>query len=165
MFAGFYELYRDYDFNVYLMNNYDEPKIQNVSFYGSLNKTLQRNLGDNYQNVIIYMVNDEHIYQNADAGKLRAFSNIAIKEDSYELGPINNRAKLIEQLDMYISGQNTKVEVDLLDDCGNSIICMDNIEALIVDNDEIERKVQTIMSRCGKQCQVFVNSLPRNPFE
>ncbi len=161
MFAGFYTLYREYHFNGYLMNNYDNPKIQNVSFYGSLNKTLQQNLGEDYQNVVIFMINDEHIYQSADKGRIRAFSDIAIKDESYELEPIDNRGQLLDQLDIYITGQNTKVEVDLLDENELSIDCMANIEALIVDNEQIEEKVNRILGNCGKCCQVFVNPLPR----
>jgi hypothetical protein len=163
MFAGFYSLYRAYEFNGYLMNNYDNPKIQNVSFYGSLNKVLQQTLGENYQNVIIFMIRDEHIYLKADEGKIRFFSDIAIKEETVELEPIGSKAELQAYLDMFISGQNTKVELDLLDDGNSSITCMNNIEALIVDSEKIEQQVRDIMGNCNKQCQVFVNPLPRNP--
>lgn len=165
MFAGFYTLYREYSFNGYLMNNYDDPKITNVSFYGSLNRTLQQSLGDNYQNVIIFMIDAEHIYRNADEGRIRAFSDIAIKADSYELEPITNRDNLLEQLNAYITGQNTKVEIDLLDDGETSIDCLANIEAVIVDNEEIEQQVHATMQKCRKRCQVFVNPLPRGPVE
>ena len=160
MFAGFYELFRDYEFNGYLMENYDSPKVQNKSFYGTLHKVLKNSLGENYPNVIIFMINDEHIYNSSDKGNLRFFSDIAIKNEAFEIC-IKNRKELQSFLEFFTDGTNISGEVDILDDGNTSISCMSDIEALIVDNDEIQKQVQKILDKCNKSCQIFVNSLPR----
>jgi hypothetical protein len=46
---------RSYEVNGYLMSNYDDPKLQNKSFYGTLNKVLQFKKGIDYSKVVILL--------------------------------------------------------------------------------------------------------------
>jgi hypothetical protein len=164
LFPGFYTLYRGYELNGYLMEQYDKPKVQNKSFYGSLNKVLQVRMGDKYDSVIILLVSDELIYNFADQGKVRFFSDIAIKPDANEI-EIKSKADLVKFLIEGINDSNISGEIDLLDDGKVSIACMSDIEALIVDNDEVEKQVITTLSTCntlGNLPQIFVSELPRN---
>jgi hypothetical protein len=165
LFAGFYELFRSYELNGYLMNHYDDPKVQNKSFYGTLNKTLQPKMGDRYENIIILLVDDEHVYKFADQGKVRFFTDLAVKEYSRELS-IDNRADLKKCLEGGIEGTNISGEVDLLDDGVVSVGCMSDIEAIIVDNDRIKAQVLDTVSKYCKKGEVpvtIVSELPRNP--
>jgi len=164
LFPGFYTLFRGYELNGYLMKVYDEPKVQNKSFYGSLNKVLQVNMGDKYENVIILLVNDELVYNFADQGKVRFFSDIAIKPDAEE-SVISNRMDLLSCLKAGTNDSNISGEIDLLDDGKVSIAFPSDIEALIVDNDEVKKQVMTALGTCntsGNLPQVFVSELPRN---
>ena len=148
LFAGFYELYRSYELNGYLMNKYDDPKVQNKSFYGTLNKTLQTKMGNNYESIIILLVNDELVYKFADQGKIRFFTDIAVKEHAIER-PADNRANLLNCLKAGIEGTNISGEIDLLDDGQVSIGCTSDIEAIIVDNDSIKKQVEEILTNYG----------------
>jgi hypothetical protein len=164
LFPGFYTLCRSYELNGYLMKQYDKPKVQNKSFYGSLNKILQVRMGDKYYSVIILLVNDELIYNFADQGKVRFFSDIAIKPSANEI-EIKSRADLLKSLREGIDGSNISGEIDLLDDGKVSIACMSDIEALIVDNNEVKEQVITVLSKCntlGNIPQIFVSELPRD---
>jgi len=164
LFPGFYTLFRGYELNGYLMLEYDDPKVQNKSFYGSLNKVLQVNMGDKYENVITLLVDDELVYNFADQGKVRFFSDIAIKSDAEE-SVISNRKDLLSCLKAGINDSNISGEIDLLDDGKVSIAFPSDIEALIVDNDEVEKQVMTALGTCNTSRnlpQVFVSELPRN---
>lgn len=161
LFPGFHTLYRGYELNGYLMEQYDNPKVQNKSFYGSLNKILQVRMGDKYDNVIILLVDDELVYNFADQGKVRFFSDIAIKPDAYEI-EIKSRADLVKSLREDIKGSNISGEIDLLDDGKVSIAFTSDIEALIVDNDKVEKQVMTALSTCGKLPRMFISELPRD---
>jgi hypothetical protein len=167
LFPGFYALWRDYELNGYLMHEYDDPKVQNPSFYGSLNKNLQVNMGAKYDTVIVLLVSDELVYNFADQGKVRFFSDIAIKPEVEEL-PIANRADLLNCLRQHINGSDISGEIDLFDDGKTSVACPSDIEALIVDSDEIGKQVKVVAGACGclKLPLIFVSELPRNdPFE
>jgi len=165
LFPGFYAKFRSYELNGYLMYEYGEdPKVQNKSFYGSLNRVLQVRLDDNYENVIILLVDDELVYNFADQDKVRFFSDIAIKAEAEEI-EINNRMDLKNCLETHIDDSNISGEIDLLDDGKVSIAFPSDIEALIVDNDEVKKQVMTALGTCntsGNLPQVFVSKLPRN---
>lgn len=164
LFPGFYTLFRGYELNGYLMKEYDEPKVQNKSFYGSLNKVLQVSMGDKYENVIILLVNDELVYNFADQSKVRFFSDIAIKKAAQE-SLIVNRTELQNCLINNIDDSNISGEIDLLDDGKVSIAFPSDIEALIVDNEEVERQVITTLGTCSASenlPKVFVSELPRD---
>jgi len=164
LFPGFYTLYRGYELNGYLMQEYDNPKVQNKSFYGSLNKVLQVKMGVKYDNVVILLVDDELVYNFADQGKMRFFSDIAVKPSAQEF-TIENRTDLLNYLRKGIKGSNISGEIDLLDDGKISITCTSDIEALIVDNDEVKKQVMTALSTCntrGKLPRIFISELPRN---
>lgn len=164
LFPGFYTLYRSYELNGYLMKQYDDPKVQNKSFYGSLNKILQFRMGDKYDTVIILLVNDELVYNFANQSKVRFFSDIAIKPDADEI-EIKSRADLVESLSEGIDDSNISGEIDLLDNGKASIACMSDIEALIVDNDNVKKQVVTTLRTCDTLKdfpRIFVSELPRN---
>jgi hypothetical protein len=164
LFPGFYTLYRGYELNGYLMQEYDDPKVQNKSFYGTLNKILQFKMGVKYGNVIILLVNDELVYNFADQGKVRFFADLAVKPESVEF-PINNRSDLVNCLEASISDSNISGEIDLLDDGKLSITCTSDIEAIIVDNDNVRSQVMTALNSCnigGQLPEVFISELPRN---
>ena len=164
LFPGFYALFRGYELNGYLMREYDDPKVQNKSFYGSLNRVLQVKMGVKYENVIILLVDDELVYNFADQGKVRFFSDIAVKPDAQEY-VINNRKDLLSCLKIGINDSNISGEIDLLDDGKVSIAFTSDIEALIVDNDEVKKQVMTALGTCNtceKLPQVLISELPRN---
>lgn len=164
LFPGFYTLYRGYGLNGYLGREYDRPKVQNKSFYGSLNKVLQFKNGIKYDNVIILLVNDELVYNFADQDKVRCFSDIAVKQNAQECA-IRNRTDLQEFLKKSIDDSNISGEIDLLDDGKVSIAFTADIEVLIVDNDEVKKQIVTTLSTCnthGKPPQTFVSKLPRD---
>jgi hypothetical protein len=161
LFPGFYTLFRGYELNGYLMQDYDNPKVQNKSFYGSLHKTLQFKAGIKYENVIILLVNDEIVYNFADQGKVRFFSDIAVKPGAEER-VIENRADLLNSLEEGIDDSNISGEIDLLDDGKVSIAFTVDIEALIVDNDKVEKQVMTALSTCKELPRTFISELPRN---
>ena len=164
LFPGFYTLFRSYEFNGYLMREYDDPKVQNKSFYGTLNKTLQFKIGIKYENVIILLVNDEVVYNFADKGKVRFFSDIAVKPDTVEI-PVKHKTDLKDALTKSIDDSNISGEIDLLDDGKVSICCTSDVEAIIVDNDEVKKQVITTLRSCnadGEVPQVLISKLPRN---
>lgn len=164
LFPGFYTKFRGYGLNVYLTWTYDNPKVQNKSFYGTLNKVLQFKMGVKYDNVIIMLVDDELVYNFADQQKVRFFSDIAIKSGAQEF-EIGNKKDLVNRLEAAIDGSNISGEIDLLDDGKTSIALTSDIEALIVDNDEIEKQVRAALgtsSTLKKLPQIFVSELPRN---
>ena len=165
LFAGFYELYRSFELNGYLTNKYDDPKVQNKSFYGTLHKTLQNKMVDRYEDVIILLVNDELVYKYADQGRVRFFTDIALKEHATEV-PVSNRADLLSCLKAGIEGSNISGEIDILDDGKMSIRCMPDIEAIIVDSKGIKKKVAEILTKypCGEGPSplILVSKLPRD---
>lgn len=145
-----------------MAEEYDQPKVQNKSFYGTLNKVLQFKQGIKYDNVIILLINDEFVYSLAEQGKVRFFSDIAIKDTAAEL-EVTDRESLKLCLSSCINGSNISGEVDLLDD-GEGAVCLNNIDAIIVDNKEIVKQISTILDSCGKatETKIFLMPLPRN---
>jgi len=102
-------------------------------------------------------------YNFADQGKARFFSDIAVKPNAEEF-PITNTTDLLKCLEAGISGSNISGEVDLLDDGKISIACMSDIEAIIVDNDNVMDRVLAALKACdegGDIPQMFVSPLPR----
>lgn len=100
----------------------------------------------------------------SDQGKIRFFSDIAVKPSAQEF-TIENRTDLLNYLRKGIKGSNISGEIDLLDDGKISITCTSDIEALIVDNDEVKKQVMTALSTCntrGKLPRIFISELPRN---
>ena len=126
LFPGYYARGRSFVLNGYLMKNYDDPKVQNKSFYGTLNRTLQTRLGSKYENVIILLINDELVYRFADNRKVRYFTDIAVKPNCNEV-EIINRASLVDCLKEHMDDRNIFGEVDLLDDGKESISVPSNI--------------------------------------
>lgn len=164
MFPGFYSKYRGAELNDYLRLHYDEPKVQNKSFYGSLNKVLQFKPNTKYEEVITLLVKESLIYDFADRGKVRFFSNIAVKP-SVEEEMISNRRELKAYLEKHTSGTDTACEIDTLDDGNTSIAFPSEIEAIIVDNESVKQKVDGILGTAsgqGRVSNIFVSSLPRN---
>ena len=147
------------------MNHYDDPKVQNKSFYGTLNKTLQTTMGTMYEHIIILLVNDELVYKFADQGKIRFFTDIAVKDTAIEC-PINNKVNLLKYLEAGIKRPNISGEIDLLDDGQVSIGCTSDIEAIIVDSNKIKGQVEELLTKynCAKGTTplTFVSQLPRN---
>ena len=166
LFPGFYTKFRGPDFNKYLFENYDNPKVQNKSFYGTLNKTLRKNMDNDYEKIIILLVKDDHVYNFAENGKIRFFTDIAIKPDSKELRISNNEC-LLQCLANGISDENISGEIDLLDDGRVSIGCPCDVEAIIVDNEEVAGEIESVFLKHGCQKEkiplIFVSELPRNP--
>lgn len=164
LFPGYYQLYRDYDFNGYLMSNYDDPKVQNKSFYGTLNKVLQFREDIEYESVIILMVDSKVVHDCADNGKLRFFSDIAVKPGSQEY-QVKNKADLSNLLDKHTDGSDISGEIDIYDDGKSSIAVPLEIEAIIADNDQVVSDIRNLLSSSGSapiDPLLFVDSLPRN---
>ncbi|MGA2877007.1 MAG: hypothetical protein ABSE82_15930 [Nitrososphaerales archaeon] len=160
LFPGYYELYRSYEFNGFLMEHYDDPKVQNKSFYGTLNKVLQFRDGIAYQNVIILMIKDSRVYTAADESRVRFFSDIAVKPGIPEYA-VKNRGDLSSLLSKHISGSNISGEIDLNDDGNRSISMPSDVECIIVDNDVVASVVRKTFGTTNCP-HIFVSSLPRN---
>lgn len=145
------------------MAHYDAPKIQNKSFYGSFNKVLQFKTGIRYEKVITFLVNDEVVYNLADEGRVRFFADIAVKPGAREYS-IASKLDLSARLKENINGSNISGEIDLLDDGKISIAFPADVEAIIVDNSDVEREVRRTLkqSRRGELPEVFVSAHPRN---
>lgn len=165
LFPGFHGLYRSSELNRFLMDNYDDPKVCNKTFYGALNKTLQPKRGSSYEKIIILLVNNELVFKFADYGKIRFFTNIAIRSNSAEM-IVRNRKDLEKWLTEGIEGENISGEIDLLDDGKISIGCTSDIEAIVVDNRKIRKQVIDIINKyetTGEKPSIFVSELPRDP--
>jgi hypothetical protein len=163
LFAGFYTIYNNEELSDCLNKKHSYTLVQNKTFYGSLNQTLQFNLGKDYEKIIILMVNNELVYKFADQGKARFFSDIAIREESEET-TISNRLDLENCLKENIDGPFISGEIDVLDDGKVSIGCMSDIEAIIVDNERIKARVLEVIAKHGRTSPlVLVQALPRNP--
>ena len=164
MFPGFYSRYRGYELNGFLMSNYDEPKVQNKSFYGTFNKVLQFKDGMDYEKVLTLLINDEVVYRRAEEGRVRFFDDIAVKPNAIEV-PIANRRELTDALMANISGADISGEVDLLDDGTTSVSFPTDIEAIVVDSERIGLEVGKILrqySRVQSFPKIFVSEHPRN---
>jgi len=86
IFPGYIKkYYREPQLHRYLQEFYDEPIVYNRSFYGALNKTLREEQGDNYEEVILLLLNHRKIIDYAEEGYVRYFTNIAIKGESDEM--------------------------------------------------------------------------------
>lgn len=163
LFAGFYTIYTNEELSDYLKRKHNYMSVQNKTFYGSLNKTLQLKLGNNYEKIIILMVSNELVYQYADRGKLRFFRHLAISADNDEM-PIRNRLDLESCLKENIDGPFISGEIDVFDDGRVSIRCMSDIEAIIVDNDKIKADVLDLFAKYGRTSpSILVQAHPRNP--
>jgi len=164
LFPGFHGLYRSYELNRFMTDNYDDPKVCNKTFYGALNKTLQPKMVSSYEKIIIFLVNNELVFKFADYGKIRFFTDIAIRSNSAGM-LVRNRKDLEKWLTEGIEGENISGEIDLLDD-EVSIECTSDIEAIIVDNEKIRKKVIDIVNSyktTGKMPSILVSKLPRDP--
>ena len=163
LFPGFYALFRGYELNGFLMANYDQPKVQNKSYYGSMNKVLQFKKGIEYGNVISMLIKDECIFDLADKGRIRFFADIAVKPGTREY-PIRSRKDLSARLAEGISGSNISGEVDLLDDGKTSVAFPSDIEAIVVDSARVGEDVRRLLRQCrgGESARVFVSEHPRN---
>lgn len=164
IFPGFYTLFRSYEFNGYLQKSYDDPKVQNKSFYGTLNRVLQAKMGEEYENVIILLVRNDLVYELADQQSVRFFSDIAVKPEADE-SPVTCRADLDKLLKESIDNSNISGEIDLFDDGKTSIACMSDIEAIIVDSEKMKGKVIATLNKRNKpkqRARIFISELPRN---
>jgi hypothetical protein len=120
-------------------------------------------LGKDYEKIIILMVNNELVYQFADHGRIRFFTDIAIRAESDEV-QIKDRSDLENCLKEGTNGSFISGEIDVFDDGKISIGCMCDIEAIIVDNDGIKAKVLDVIAKYNRNAPlVLVQGLPRNP--
>jgi hypothetical protein len=164
LYVGYYRRYCRGEINDYLCHNYDDPVIYNGSFYGSLNKTLRTNLGDDYENIILLLIHNDRIRYHADNDLVRLFNNIAIKSDTIELicnsyDDFNDKV-----LECKADGERVYCELDILDN-NQAIRIPDDIEAIIVDNERIKNKIISKISRFDvnlvQQLKFFICPLPR----
>jgi hypothetical protein len=162
LFPGFYALFRSELLFHYLEKEYDAPKVQNKSFYGTLNKVLQFKQGIKYDCIVILLINDEFIYTLADQGKVRFFSDIAIKGTAIEL-PVIDRDSLKLCLLSCIEGTNISGEIDLLDE-GEGAVPLTSVDAIIVDNKEVGKQVIKILTSSPNpiKTKIFLMKHPRN---
>ncbi len=122
-------------------------------------------MSSDYEKIIILLANNELVLEFADYGKIRFFTDIAMRSNSAEM-PVTNRKNLEKCLAEGVQVENISGEIDLLDDRKVSIECTSDIEAIIVDNEKIRRKVIDIVSKyktAGKMPSVLVSKLPRDP--
>lgn len=85
MYVGFYELFRSYALNGYLMGNYDDPKVQNPNFYGSLNVHIRNKLDTDYSKMVILLIKTEKITELIKAHRIRLWNTVAISGDASEI--------------------------------------------------------------------------------
>ena len=163
LFLGFHALYReDDDLHNHLKNNYDEPKVQNPSFFGALNKTLRERLGASYERIILLLIKWEIIMDFADRGYVRFFTDIAVKPDVEECDCTNSNEFTRNIEENIIDDRNLYGEIDVLDD-GEKCICIpSDIEAIIVDNDKIKAELTAKAGTILRSIPIFVRRLPRH---
>lgn len=162
LFLGFHALYRDdINLHIYLQDNYDEPKVQNPSFFGSLNKILRQRLGASYERVILLLIRWDAITNFANQGYIRFFSDIAVKPDVEECDCADSN-ELTHNIETNIlNDRNLYSEIDVFDD-GKRCICVpSDIEAIIVDNDEIRIELTDKVGVTLGAIPIFVCKLPR----
>jgi len=164
LFLGFYALWRDNEnYHIHLANNYDDPKIQNPSFFGSLNKILRMRLGESYQRIILLLIKWDVITEFADRGYVRYFTDIAVKPDADEYDCPNSN-QLLSNIDGDIEDdRNLKSEIDILDDGKKCIHVPNDLEAIIVDNEEIKSELTAKAGTELETIPIYVHSLPRHP--
>jgi hypothetical protein len=164
LFAGFYTKWRNYPLNGYLQREYDDPKVQNTVFYGSLNKHIRDKLGEDYESVIIMMIKHNRIYELIDEGNVLLYDTIAIRSDSNELR-FSDKDQFLDCLENCIIDSSFECEVDILYDEKNLLRFPDDVEIIIVDNEEIENKVNTMLMKKGYKIPVYINPLLRDKTE
>lgn len=162
LFLGFYALYReDIHLHNYLRTKYDEPKVQNPSFFGSLNKTLRERLEGSYERVILLLIKWDMIMAFADKGYVRFFTDIAVKPDVNECKCKDGAEFQTNIINNIIDDRNLHCEIDIFDD-GERCICIpDDLEAIVVDNDAIRNELTTRVGPQLGQIPIFVRRLPR----
>jgi len=164
LFLGFYALWRDdLDLHNYLVSNYDDPKIQNPSFFGSLNKVLRVRHADSYHRVILLLIKWNIITDFAERGYVRFFTDIAVKPDVDECD-CTDCEEFLSNIDQNIENdRNLYSEIDVLDDGVRCISIPDDLEAIIVDNDDIKGELITTVGAQLGTIPIYVHSLPRHP--
>lgn len=168
MFVGYYKRFERGEIDAHLRENYDDPIIYNGSYYGSLNKNLQHNLGQNYERIILLLIHSSKIIELVNGKKGKLFSDIAIKGVSEELSyesyeDLNNKI-----LECVINNGRVYCEIDFIDDNINSISIPDNLEAMVVDNEKIKTELITRLNEiigvdAVQKLNIFIDPLPRDP--
>jgi hypothetical protein len=149
------------------MDKYDDPRVYNKSFYGTLAKTLQNEMGDKYENIIILLVDDQLVYKSADQGRVRFFTDIAVKQHAKE-HTISSRMDLQYCLKAGIEGASISGEIDIFDDGQVSIGCTTDIEAIIVDSNKIKKRVEEVLIKHNTSETsplILISELPRDRTE
>jgi hypothetical protein len=168
LFAGYYKLFRNYELNGYLQRNYDDPKLQNIRFFGSLHKTIREKYPEDYPKMTILLLNFEKICQLADEGKVKLFDDLAIKIGTIELDASNrnllltNINKCIIQNERKQNDITCEVDVQLNTD---SLIFPNDVEAIIVNDNEIWKSInikiiQKYDQIVPRKIEIFIDPLP-----
>jgi len=162
LFLGFHARYReDYNLHKYLENNYDDPKVQNPSFFGSLNKVLRVKLGKSYERVILLLINWDIITEFADKGYVRFFTDIAVKPDVFECDCNDCEEFLTSIENNIVNGRDIYSEIDVYDDGERCISIPDDIEVIIVDNENIKKELTSNVGNQLVTIPIFVRRLPQ----
>ncbi|QQG48409.1 MAG: hypothetical protein HY247_06600 [archaeon] len=160
-FAGFYSHQRGTGLDIYLQSNYDDPRVQNPSFYGSLHKVLRRR--SYYREIVILLIREDLVLKFADARRLLLFTDIAVKEHANRIETLNG-SDLLSTLRNQVRHGSLYCEVDLLDDDEGWVGFPQDIEAIVVDNESVAALVGQKLALSGISEEdsppTFVSRLP-----
>ncbi len=145
----------------------NQGRVYNRSFFGSLNKTLREKMGEDYERVVLLLINGEKINQFADKGYVKFYTDIAIKGDSESVSCLSKDELLGNLNDCIGDEDHLKAELDVFDDGKECILVPEDIEAIIVDNEKILEEVKRELSNLiGAQkiedINFFISPLPRD---
>jgi hypothetical protein len=129
-----------------------------------LDHHIRDKLGEDYESVIIMMIKHNRIYELIDEGNVLLYDTIAIRSDSNELR-FSDKDQFLDCLENCIIDSSFECEVDILYDEKNLLRFPDDVEIIIVDNEEIENKVNTMLMKKGYKIPVYINPLPRDKTE
>jgi len=168
LFPGYFQkYYREAELDEYLRRNYDEPRVYNRSFYGSLNLTLREELGEEYEQTSLLLLNHDKIMEYVKAGDIRFFTKIAIKPDAEEY-ECDDSEDLMNHLERCLGGNgHLYCELDVLDNGRECFEIPEDIERIIVDNEGmrvylIEELSNFMTEEEIGNINIIVAPLPRN---
>ena len=160
-FAGFYSYKRGTELELYLQYHYDDPPVQNPSFYGCLMRPLRWK--SYYRDLVILMISEELVLRYADEGRVILYNGTAIKDGSDRI-EFSGRAGFMNVLMGRIRWGNLYCEVDLMDDGESCVAFPDDIEAMIVDNQSVASVLGLKLALGGisnsEAPPIFVSELP-----
>lgn len=168
IFPGYFKkYYRQDELDAYLRENYDDPRVYNRSFYGSLNKTLRAKLEEFYEKIVLLLLNHDKIIRYAEEGNVRFFDTIAIKGLADEFVCDCENDLLSNLTDCMGENGHLYCEIDIQDEGSGCLLMPEELEMVIVDNYKIREslldELKKFMTKEDvNELNIIVAPLPRD---